>query len=318
MSDDISPYRIAATVLLGGSVRPTPFGTAIQRSQLDLPCDPERTLLDVWRQQVAGLAAPGADHRPGHSSAPPPHAAPLIRVLTDQSAVGPSALVPSINVTVQIDRDPTAWRGTAGLLRDIAAGYAPDECLLVANAAQILLQPLAALYARLAALRADVALIAHGDGTPVTLMLIRCGCLKELPEIGYIDMKEQALPLIAARYTVRVALYDAPVCCGIRTAKTYLAALLALHGAHGTPAVRCASDHLKEHWRSDFHIQEDGANADTGVRLHESVVLRGATVGRNATLVRSVACPGAIVPPGAVVVDKLVSSTGIQSSGEAA
>jgi hypothetical protein len=317
-SNGVPPHRVAAIVLLGGSVRPTPFGAAIQRSHLDLPCHQDSTLLNVWCQQIAELFCASPDSSPVPSNSHPQRTAPLVRVLTDQSSAGPNALARSIDITVQIDHDPTALRGTAGLLRDIGVGYAPDEYILVANAAQILLRPLAVLYAQLSALRADVAMISHRDGTPVTLMLMRCGCLKELPEVGYMDMKEQALPLIGAGHSVKAAISETLVCGGIRTAKSYVAALRALHSANGTVATGSGSGNLAEYWRSDFQIQEDGATIGPGVKLHDSVVLRGATVGRNATLVRSVACPGAIIPPGAVVVDKLVCSSGIQDSGEAA
>ena len=199
-------------------------------------------------------------------------------------------------------------------------------------------------------------MIAHQDGTPVTLMLIRCDCLSELPAVGYFDMKEQALPLIGMRHAVKVVTFDAPVCCGIRTAETYIAALRTFHrarmphgvlqnsnpttedteaqyGVDGVSSVvsvrsvvgfekvvksMTGSQSLAEDWKSDFGIQEDGAIVDPTAKLHNSVVLRGATVGRHAVLVRSVACPGAVVAPGSVVVDKLVSADGVQNSREAA
>ena len=73
---DEASCPIAATVLLGGSVRPTPFSTAIQRSLLDLPVARGRSLLGQWRQHVAALPSP----------------LPAAPSLTPASQVPPSAL----------------------------------------------------------------------------------------------------------------------------------------------------------------------------------------------------------------------------------
>src|SRR5690606_20299334 len=98
-------------------------------------------------------------------------------------------------------RDPVEYRGIGGVLRDLAGDYHRDDYILVANAAQLLLSPLSELATLLAESDADgpadVSLISHRDGTPSGLMLIRCGSLWCIPQVGYVDMKEQALPMIA-------------------------------------------------------------------------------------------------------------------------
>jgi len=290
--------RLAGVVLLGGSVRPTRFHTAVGRSLLDLPYQTGKTLLDEWCDQTAGLAA-----RRGEGGGMP------LRVLSDKTGIDgePGATGPARQVHVRFDHDPSEWRGTGGVLRDISTAYAPDDLLVVANAAQFLLRPLAELVAELDALRADLAVLAHRDGTPSTLMLVRCGCLKSLPELGFLDMKEQAIPLLAAAHDVRVVCAQRLVTLGLRTAQTYLAGLRALHAAaHGGQG---------EEWRSAFAIIEEGAAVDPRARLHDSVVLRGGRVGAGAVLVRSVVCGGGIVPRNAVIVDKLVTGEG-QSSAE--
>ena len=290
--------RLAGVVLLGGSVRPTRFHTAIGRSLLELPYRMGRTLLDEWCDQTAGLAARRGGNIP-------------LRVLSDKtenSGGEPGANGQSHPCCVKFDHDPSEWRGTGGVLRDISTAYAPDDLLVVANAAQFLLRPLADLVAELEALRADLAVLAHRDGTPSTLMLVRCGCLKALPELGFIDMKEQAIPLLAAAHDVRVVCAGRPMTLGLRTAQTYLAGLRALHAAgHGGKG---------EDWRSAFAIIEEGAVVDARARLHDSVVLRGGRVGEGAVLVRSVVCGGGTVPRNAVIVDKVVSSDGQSGTEE--
>ena len=131
---DTIPMRlnrsIVATVLLGGTVCPTSFSTAIQRSFLDLPFDQNRTLLQIWCEQIAALA----DQFPKVSR--------TLRILTDQSTTSVAASHLNGQTTVQVERDPSAWRGTGGVLRDIAIAYDPESYSLVANAAQVLLAPL--------------------------------------------------------------------------------------------------------------------------------------------------------------------------------
>jgi hypothetical protein len=279
-------------------VRPTRFHTAVGRSLLDLPYKSGRTLLDEWCDQAARLAG-----RSGGNV--------TLRVLSDKTTNGAGETGANNRpdkVAVRFDRDPTEWRGTGGVLRDISTAYAPEDLLIVANAAQFLLQPLVELVAELDGLQADVAVLAHRDGTPSTLMLVRCGCLRSLPELGFVDMKEQAIPLLTATHNVRVVCVEHTVTLGLRTAQTYIAGLRELHAReHGGKG---------EDWRSAFTIVEDGARVDPGARLHDSVVLRGGRVSDGAVLVRSVVCSGGTVPRNAVVVDKLITSEGETNAEE--
>jgi hypothetical protein len=223
----------------------------------------------------------------------------------DKSGSEPVAQIaraPSNSVVVQFERDPSEWRGTGGVLRDISSEYDDDHLLLVANAGQFLLRPLVELVGALDSLQSDVALLAHRNGTPSTLMLIRCGCLKSLPEIGYIDMKEQALPQLGMKYDVRVSTLDQTATLGLRTAKSYLSGLRVMHSRQASQPV--------EEWRSAFHLVEGGASVDASARLHDAVVLTGGVVAPGAIVVRSVVCAGATVPRNAVMVQKLVTKEG--------
>jgi hypothetical protein len=286
-------------ILLGGWVRPTELSKAAGMNLLDLPIDKERTLLAQWVEESAALAeAWGVGCLP-------------LRILLEHTSAMPT--VPAIpeRIALSLEHDPTEFRGTAGVLRDACAGYADEEWVVVANAGQVLFAPLVRLATCLASLEGEVAMAAHADGTPVTLMLLRCACLRHLPRIGYVDMKEQALPVIGQQYPIKVASYGELVCRGVRTRESYITALQAVHR-------RSQQGPLGEAWRSDFEICQAGATLGPGVRLHNAVVLRGATVGREAVLVRSVAFPGAVVPAGTVVTDRLISAAGIEKPEEAA
>src|SRR5438309_1569651 len=70
--------------------------------------------------------------------------------------------------------------------------------------AGVVLTDLASLVMRLAESSADIALLAEPDGSPTGLMLVRCGTLRQISPIGFVDLNEQALPAIASKHVVRV------------------------------------------------------------------------------------------------------------------
>ena len=106
---------------------------------------------------------------------------------------GEHADVLPITANFAVERDLSEYRGTGGVLRDLTAEYDDDDLILVANAAQVLLEPLPIIAAELYGKKADVAVVAHEDGTPSGLMLIRCKALRQIAATGFVDMKGQAL-----------------------------------------------------------------------------------------------------------------------------
>ena len=80
----------------------------------------------------------------------------------------------SIYGTFRVERDLSEYRGTGGVLRDLAADYDDDDLILVCNAAQILLDPLAAIATALDRKIGDVTLVSHNDGTPSGVQLVAC------------------------------------------------------------------------------------------------------------------------------------------------
>jgi hypothetical protein len=201
---------------------------------------------------------------------------------------------------VRAERDPSSLRGTGGLLRDLAENYDDDHYLLVASATQVLLEPLSALVGDLAKLGADVCVLSHADGTPSLLMLVRCGTLRWISPVGYVDLKEQALPEIARRFDVKVLDRPAPTGMPVWTREDYVEALRAHHlqRARG----RKARDAFAEDWEQRFSIVEEGACVHPEAVVHDSVVLRGARVEKGAVVVRSLVCPGEVVRPRSTVV----------------
>lgn len=271
--------RLRGLVLLGGAVRPTPLGMMLGRSVLDLPVGNGNTVLTRWLEEAAIVAQMlGMDHLP-------------VRLLLDRNALEPvsaarrtAELGHGISDRYRMERDTSEFRGTGGLLANISVDYDDDDMILVGNAAQVLLDPLSALLTSLKKTHGMVGLIGHRDGEPSGLMLITCRALRLIPKVGFVDMKEQALPIIASSYDVRVVQCRRPTGLSIRTLSDYIAALRAIH----QPIRATATDPWAEDWKSTFAIVEPGAMVASTARIHDSVVLAGGTVEAGAVVVRSV------------------------------
>jgi hypothetical protein len=282
-------------ILLDGSVRPNPFTAAIQRSLLDLPIDSHHRLLDFWLEEADEFAkAIGVDRL-------------ALRVMLDRAVPMPDSIQSSDYVDARIERDRAEFRGSGGVLSDVAREYDDDDYLLVSSGAQLLFEPLVQISRRLAERDADVALISHRDGTPGGMLLIRCACLRDVSHVGFVDMNEQALTNIAKEFDVRVCQCDAPTGMPVRTAAGYLEALRRFHQRFDPDAVSASLDPFAEEWRPTFAIIEPDAQVDPTAELLDSVALRGSVVCAGAMVARSIACPGGVVGERETIIGKIIS-----------
>ncbi len=280
--------KLRAVVLLDGTIRKSAFAEAIDRSLLELPLAPDQVLLDMWREQIGGL----------NHELQTLHPTPC-RIVLGQSTRAPALRPQDQAANFTIQRDPAELRGTGGVLRDLAEGYDDDDMLLVVNAAQVLLVPLAELVLA-SPVAGDVTVFASDDGAPVSLMVVRCGALRDLPAVGFVDLKEQGLPLMARRHDIRVASRAVAAKIAIRTPKDYIEAVAAytharapdLSGSGGAEVRRGA---FAEHWRRRFSLVEHGALVARDAVLHDTVVLRNATVEAGAACAHSIICGGAVI-----------------------
>jgi len=283
---------VRSLVLLGGAVRPTPFLTSIGRSVLDLPVRPHQTILDIWLGEASQL----------HGATL--HAKPEVRILVNRAGVFPRPRTRVEALRLVIQTDPVEFRGTGGLLRDVVGHYGKNDYIVIGNASALLLRPLSPIIRQLRETRGDVALVAHADGSPVDLIMLRCRCLDVIPPIGYCDLKEQGLLLMSRLHTVRVVRRDEPASISARTLRGYISALRRYY--RGLNQVSEPGP-FEEDWKPLFSVCEDGAQVHPSARLHDAVVLRGGRVERDATVVGSVVCPGGVVPAGRTVVDSIVA-----------
>jgi N-acetylglucosaminyldiphosphoundecaprenol N-acetyl-beta-D-mannosaminyltransferase len=281
--------RLRGLVLLGGSVRISPLAAAVGRSVLDLPIGNGQTVLTHWLDQ----AERAAEHL-GIPRLP-------VRLLVDRNALDPKSASPD---RCRVERDTSEYRGTGGLLANVALDYDDDDLILVGNAAQLLLDPLAAMLMALRKTGGMVSVVGHRDGTPSGLMLVTCRALRLIPKAGFVDMKEQGLTTIAGQYDVRVLNCRRPTGVPIRVLSDYVTALRAFHGLGGRTT---APDPMAEDWKSTFVIVEPGASVAPSARLHDSVVLAGAFIEGGAVVVRSVVAGGGIVRRDHKVVDQYVA-----------
>ena len=285
--------RLRGLVLLGGAVRASELSVATERSVLDLPLDECGTILNHWLQHARDVAFWAALEKLP------------VRIKVNQNAFEPRSAEARFFGTLRVERDLSDFRGTGGVLRDLVSDYDDEDLLLVANAAQVLLDPLAAITEALARVGGDVSVVAHEDGTPSGMMLLKCKTLKLIPARGFVDMKEQGLPLIAAKYDVRVLRRRRPTGLPVRSLSDYINALRLHHrDKTGRPQT---TDPLAEDWGPTFSLIEPGASADHSARVHDSVVLSGARVEPGAVLVRSVVCPGVIVGRDRTIADTIVT-----------
>ena len=283
--------RLRAVVLLAGSVRANHLRKQTGRRALEMPVTDRHTVFDGWREQLLALAERlGVDRLP-------------VRVMVDQASRTDTLSRSHGPIELTIESDPLDFRGTGGLLSDIAADYDDDDLLLVGHASQVLFEPLTVLAATVAGSSDDVALVCGRDGTPGGLMLVRCGCLRSVNRVGYIDLNEQALPAIAGTHDVRVVRYDRPVTRSVRTLHGYVAALRQFHLDQCPPA----DANRPEVWQSSFAIVEPGAKVHPTALLHDTVVLDGGRVEADAVVVRSVVCRDGVVPIAGNATDRVVS-----------
>jgi N-acetylglucosaminyldiphosphoundecaprenol N-acetyl-beta-D-mannosaminyltransferase len=285
--------RLRGLILLGGSLRPTSLSSNIGRSVLDLPVDERGSILKHWCLQAAELAKMAS-----LETLP-------IRVLVDQVSPAPMSDSEANPCLLKVEQDRSEYRGTGGVLGDLAEEYERDDLILVANAAQIMLEPLWAIAAALDQCQGEVSLVAHEDGTPSGVMLLNGAALRLIPRSGFVDMKEQAMPLIASRMEVGVLHRRRPTALPIRTLEDYITALRQHHGR--LEGKRPSTDPLAEGWRPIFSVVEPGAVVDPLARLHDSVVLRGGRVEAGAVLVRSIVCAGGVLRKDYPAVDQFLT-----------
>ncbi len=292
-----SPVRLRSIIVLAGAVRRTPLARSIGRSILDLPFPGGGTIATRHLDAAERLAS-----TMGLTDL-------LVRILVDSGSEVPREHHDRGPVRCVVERDASPIRGVAGVLADATSDYGPDDYIVVLNGSQVFRDPMDELARRMLRTKSDVSMIASMDGTPVGLWLLRCAPLKTVRPVGYIDLKEQALPDWRGAWDIRVIERPRASALRTRTVNEYLNAVR-MDANRMLHSGSVDEDPYREEWERSFAIVEDGATVENGAIIHDSVVLRGGFVGRGAVVVRSVVCPGARVEPGRRVAGAVVGGEG--------
>lgn len=300
-TESLAPMAIVrdlrTVILLAGRVGPSEFADGVQRSVLDLPVDGRRRVLDIWAERFDELARLcGLDRM-------------LVRIAIDRDsrAPDPRPASPDARVTFEVVRDRDEYRGTAGVVRDLTADLRDSELVMVAQASQIQREPLARALAQLEPHGEGVSVVPVAGSELVGFFLLRRARFRDVPDIGFVDLKEQAIPVVQGSLPLPVVRRPPGANLPIRTLDEYLRALRGIYAAPvraGAPDP--ALDPFAETWKSTFAIVEDGADVAPDAVIQDAVVLRGGRVEDRAVVARSVVCPGGVVRRGEACVEGLV------------
>ncbi|MFK7883238.1 MAG: hypothetical protein AB8F26_03520 [Phycisphaerales bacterium] len=222
------------------------------------------------------------------------------QVPRDHESVGP--------LRCRVERDVNPIRGVAGVLADSTQAYRPDDYVVVLNGAQVFREPLDELITSMLRTQADVAMVAGLDGTPVGLWLLRCAPLQTVRDVGYVDLKEQALLDWRGQWDIRVIERQRSPALRTRSVNEYLNGVR-LDAIRQLSNATIDEDPYREEWERSFGVVEPNTDIAPDAVIHDSVILAGASIGKGAVVVRSVVCPGARVAPGERVAGRVVTAT---------
>lgn len=286
------PLDLAACILLAGGLRPSPLVAAAGYSVLDLWISPSMTVLESWINRVTDLA--------GLSNGAFP-----IRIITDLNVPSPGSL--PADDRLRIEREPQAFRGPAGVLRDSTQSCDPSRHILVGEAARFVTTDLQRLVDIHRARDADVTVAANRGGDPSGVYLIRIDSLRLVPPLGYTDIKEQWLrQAVDAGLRVHVHPLQASGAMPLRTRRQFMEAVRIANAQSDYP-LPPARGVLRSQDAENARVICPGSIVGPGASVIDSVVMPGAVVGASSVVVRSIVSPGAIIEPGSEIVDQIVS-----------
>ncbi|MEZ6234243.1 MAG: hypothetical protein R3B68_08640 [Phycisphaerales bacterium] len=302
--DDAS-RRLGGCCLLDGGVRPSPLVEEAARSVLDLDIGPDYRMLDHWIGECGGLEWSGGSA--------------WVRVLHGGSMPAPEARA-SVGVRLDIVADANAYRGPAGVVRDGMFDVDAEADVLVCESARYIgatgdgASVLGGLLRHHWNERADVTIARDATGAPAGVLVVSRWTLDEVPERGFVDLKEQWLRRLVAG-GARVLVYDLGI--GTHAIRTRLDALQVARDRRGSPAGSSGSDggranpawaareRIRRRVESGWSISRSASVSPSAV-VARSIVMERATVGDDAVVSSSVLLPGAVVPSGAIVMDAVV------------
>lgn len=289
-------------VMLAGLLRPSPLREGIDLPALCLPVGREGTLLEAWLRVLKRV--------PGLTD---------VRIVVNSKADWmtvnklaqslKSAIATEAPLEIRTIAEPTSWRGTTGLVRDVTEDLDSGDVAIVIEAHCLPPDSVRPVIDRLQPSRAGVIGISGLD-QPSGVYALRMDAVRITPRNGYMDFKEQFLPklnekgmrLTTARLSDRLLrMWDR---------ESYLEAVrVSLDGSRGKDGEARVSSQAAVSPSAaldGFCIIEPGAVVEDGAVVQDSVILGGATVGGGAIVSKTIVGQRASIAPRAVVVRQII------------
>lgn len=289
-------------VVLAGGIRPCPLCEELGTPVLCLPVTDDQTLLTAW---LTALSQAGACQGIRIAVTDEADGAEICDQL--QECRGPRRQAPDIEVV----QDPSPWRGTGGIVRDVSENVPDGHVVLAVEAACL---PPRSLDSLLDALEPNTAVTVGigGADEPAGVYAFRRVVLERIPKVGYFDIKEQLLPVLYERdYGVRlVAVTDRVL--RIRDRASYLQAVFSASGRRPPQigAIHCSTSASvsSSALLGGVCVIGRGAIVKDNAVVHNSVVLSAAVIGAGAIISRSIIGANVEIAAGSMVIDTVAAS----------
>lgn len=307
--------RRVIAVLLAGTLRPPPLREALGRPIVCLPLGRRGTLLDAWLEALGSIDELAE-----------------IRVVlngrSDVEAVNAAmSLAPwrprrgkRLGPNVRCVAEPKAWRGPAGILRDVTDDLDGADAVIVVEALRLpplALRPLVDAFAG----EFDGVVGLVGRDQPAGLYVFRQRVLQQASAIGYCDLKEQLVPAVSRAGARITAALLGEIAYTIRNRGEYLAAVQASlaqsPGLDPPKRIAAAAAVSRSALLEGFCVIEPDAVIGDGAVVHNSVVLSQAVIGGGAIVSRSVIGSSVAIAPRCQVVQKTVCEPRLTSAESA-
>lgn len=277
----VADNAIARCIVFGGGLNASPLQALCRESVLDLMLTRGKSVLEHVVDRVAELSLRSAR--------------PLdVQVVYGKPVPEPTLPAVPAGLSVSVVAETQRWRGPAGLLRDLCGDLSDDALILVMEGARWYGAPVLPCLAQHLHRTPDATIAACPDSTPAGLYVLRRSVLDLVPEVGFLDLKEQLIGrLLEKQRPLHVHTLDRPGAVPLRTLSGFLATARAAAGAP-----------------SEWSLVDPGATVDHSAMILSSVVMRGARVKSGALVARSLVLEGGVVESGAEVVDSIVQQGG--------
>ena len=289
--------RQVIAVLLAGTLRPTPLREALGQPVLCLPLGRSGTLLDAWLDVLSRIDKLSE-----------------IRVVlngqTDVEAVN-AATTSTLSLSgsarpgpkVHCLADQQAWRGPAGILRDITEDLDADDSVIIVEALRLppqTLNPLVNAFAN----RCDGVVGLVGEDQPAGVYMFCQHALQQSAAIGYRDLKEQLIPALSQAGAKITTASLSKISYAIRDRAEYLGAVRASLELQKRIAASAAVS--ESALLEGFCVIEPDAVIGDGAVVHDSVVLSHALVSGGAVVSRSIVGASVAIAPRRQIVQQIV------------